>query len=169
MWTNILFILSIAYLVSAISQKECEDKENEELSVWLNDGYPCGNTCENYKVPCDVMLPMVLVWSPHCVCKKGFSRLPSGKCVPIEDPECEELYKPSVDHCLRRGNEIYDTASACQMTCKDLASNEPKACIMSLVEDCYCPEGMVRYVEHGRCVPKESCPVQWLKKSPKSF
>lgn len=73
----------------------CDDQGNEELSVWLNDGYPCGNTCENYKVPCGVMLPMVLMWSPHCVCKKGFSRLPNGKCVALEDAECIELYKPS--------------------------------------------------------------------------
>lgn len=71
------------------------DEENEELSVWSNDGYPCGNTCENYKVPCGVMLPMVLVWSPHCVCKKGFAKLPNGKCVPLEEPECQELWKPS--------------------------------------------------------------------------
>lgn len=73
----------------------CDDQENEELSVWSNDGYPCGNTCENYKVPCNIMLPMVLVWRPHCVCKEGFSRLPNGKCVALEDSECVELYRPS--------------------------------------------------------------------------
>lgn len=52
--------------------------------------------------------------------------------------------------------------SACQETCADLAADVPKACVMSLVEDCYCPEGMVRYFENGPCVSKESCPVKWL-------
>ncbi len=81
----------------------CDDQQNEELSVWYNDGFPCGNTCENYKVPCNVMLPMVLVWSPHCVCKKGFSRLQNGTCVALEDPECIELYKPSPGNYFRWG------------------------------------------------------------------
>ncbi|KAG4075998.1 hypothetical protein HA402_003824 [Bradysia odoriphaga] len=161
---QVLFGFTLVYLVSAIPRQSCDDKPNEELSVWSNDGYPCGNTCENYKVPCNVMLPMVLIWSPHCVCKKGYSRLANGTCVALEDPECMELYKPSAEHCLRRGNEIYASGSACQTTCADLATDEPKACIMSIVEDCYCPEGMVRYVENGPCIPKENCPVQWVNK-----
>lgn len=65
---------------------------------------------------------------------------------------------------MRRGNEVYASGSACQTTCADLASDEPKACIMSIVEDCYCPEGMVRYVENGQCIQKELCPEQWVKK-----
>lgn len=41
------------------------------------------------------MLPMVLMWGPHCVCKSGFSRLPNGTCVALEDAACVELYRPS--------------------------------------------------------------------------
>lgn len=38
---------------------------------------------------------MVLIWSPHCVCKKGYSRLPNGKCVAFDDQECVALWKAS--------------------------------------------------------------------------
>jgi len=136
----------------------CAERQNEELTEWLYDGYPCGNTCSNYKVPCDKMVPMAMIWSPHCVCKNGYSRLPNGKCVRIDEPDCYALWKPSAAQCLRRGNEVYNSGSACQETCADLIASEPTMCIMSIVEDCYCPEGKVRLHDGGECVAKEYCP-----------
>ncbi|XP_037033755.1 SCO-spondin-like [Bradysia coprophila] len=141
------------------TEATCSRKQNEQLSEWAYDE-PCGNTCANYKVPCKIMVPMVMMWSPHCVCKEGFARLPNGKCVAIDDPQCVNLWKPSRQQCIRRGNEVYDTGSACQTTCDDLKPNAgPKMCIMSIVEDCYCPEGKVRYTEGGECVNIADCPA----------
>lgn len=55
---------------------------------------PCANTCENYNVPCNVTPPAGIFYGPHCVCKEGFSRLPNGKCVDIDDTKCKELWNP---------------------------------------------------------------------------
>lgn len=32
-----------------------------------------------------------------------------------------------------------------KQTCEELVKDEPVMCTMNLVEDCYCPEGMVRF------------------------
>lgn len=74
--------------------KEICDQRNEQLREYLFDE-PCPNICEHFKVPCNVRPPNKMIWSPHCACKEGFSRLPNGNCVPINDSECEELWKPS--------------------------------------------------------------------------
>ncbi|KAG4066870.1 hypothetical protein HA402_012937 [Bradysia odoriphaga] len=72
----------------------CGRKQNERLSEWSYDE-ACANTCENYNVPCNVSVPHGMFWGPHCVCKEGFSRLPNGKCVAVDDPKCKEFWNPT--------------------------------------------------------------------------
>ncbi|XP_037033754.1 uncharacterized protein LOC119072604 [Bradysia coprophila] len=145
--------------------KEMCVNRNEEFREYLYDE-PCPNTCDNVKVPCHFQPPNVMVWSPHCVCKDGYSRLPNGNCVPTSEPECEELWQPSVEQCKRRGNEIFDWRSACQTTCEEIITNEQVRCTSDVVIDCFCPDGLVRLVKDGECVDVDECfPVKIRQRS----
>lgn len=53
-------------------------RPNEQLSEWAYDE-PFANTCENYKVPCHVMVPTVMMWCPHCVIKLRTDSLKTSK------------------------------------------------------------------------------------------
>lgn len=53
------------------------------------------------------MVPMVMLWSPHCVCNEGYSRLPNGNCVAIDDPRCVALWKPSRGMLKSRCHEFF--------------------------------------------------------------
>lgn len=114
-----------------------------------------------------------MIWSPHCICKEGFYRLPNGTCVSLDDPECEVLWRPSegmlfgrvnefyefsrsfAEQCIRRGNEVFNWGSACQKTCEEVISDKSAVC--PTIIDCYCPEGMVRSVADGECIAIEEC------------
>ncbi len=73
--------------------------------------------------------------------------------------ESNFFFSDLTEQCIRRGNEVYGHGTACQQTCDDLKPNaEPKMCIAVVMEDCYCPNGKVRYTEGGECVNVADCP-----------
>lgn len=69
--------------------EDCSRRENERLSEWFES---CASSCDSH---CDVSSSVSNAWRPHCVCKVGFSRLPNGKCVSVDDPRCTAIRNPT--------------------------------------------------------------------------
>lgn len=117
----------------------------------------CANTCENVGYDCGTINTLIATWSPWCDCVEGYARLPNGKCVPVNSPQCKALHYVSVAGCARR-DEVYRVGQMCESipNCEE-PNGQPFICMaIGPQERCYCKQGQLRN-KLGKCVPKEEC------------
>jgi hypothetical protein len=126
-----------------ISANHCE--YNEEQTPCK----PCTENCCDDKVkkcpkPC-FYSPITRKWHT-CQCKKNFYRTKNGKCVA----------KNACPRLCPAGEVPTKCDFPCQPTCAN--PNRPPCPTFACGDgDCICPEGQIRKVEGGKCVPCDEC------------
>ncbi|XP_053545819.1 von Willebrand factor-like [Bombina bombina] len=131
-----------------VPEHECgTGKCNGPDEVYFECASGCEVTCSNRNNPPKIC-PAVC---RNCLCKSGYLRNSSGRCVPIS--QCEGESK------CNGANEVFKSCgSYCEVTCAN-QRNPPIFCKKGCKRGCFCAPGYFKN-RAGICVPRNQCDKQ---------